>query len=191
MHARLLDDPTSFRVWALLALLGLTPFAAAVAQDAASSDPFARIRFFEGQWRGTAEGEPGQGAVERRYESVLGGRFLYERNVSDYRGGRAEGEVHEHWSFFSFDKARKKIVLRQLHVEGFVNQFVLSDELSGADKLVFESERFENFSNDWRARETYELRGSDELVETFELAPPGGELHVYSKNHLRRVSATP
>jgi hypothetical protein len=56
---------------------------------------------------------------------------------------------------------------------------------------VFESERFESFSNDWRARETYELRGPDEVIETFELAPPGGELQVYSKNHLRRVAATP
>jgi hypothetical protein len=154
-------------------------------------DPFARIRSFEGRWRGTAEGESGKGVVERRYEPVLGGRFLHEKNVSDYRQGSAEGEVHEHWSLFSFDRQRQRIVLRQFHVEGFVNQYALSDELSTSGRLVFESERFENFSNEWRARETYELRGPDEMVETFELAPPGGELRVYSRNRLQRVAATP
>ena len=33
--------------------------------------------------------------------------------------------MHEHWSFFSYDRARKALVLRQFHQEGFVNQYVL------------------------------------------------------------------
>lgn len=175
----------------LAAAAGIASSGAALGARAQDDDPFARIRFLEGQWRGTAEGESGKGTVERRYETVLGGRFLHERNVSDYRDGRAEGEVHEHWSLFSFDEQRQRIVMRQFHVEGFVNQYVLSEELSTQDKLVFESERFENFSNDWRARETYELRGPDEVIEIFELARPGGELQVYSRNHLRRVATRP
>jgi hypothetical protein len=54
-------------------------------------------------------------------------------------------------------KARKLIVLRQFHVEGFVNTYRRVDSEGGANSLVFESEVFENFSNSWKARETYEF----------------------------------
>jgi hypothetical protein len=36
-----------------------------------------------------------------------------------------KGEVHEHWSFFSHDRARRTLVLRQFHQEGFVNQYAM------------------------------------------------------------------
>ena len=53
-------------------------------------------------------------------------------------------------------------------------------------RLVFDSVSFENFSNDWKARETYEVISADEFVEVFELAEPGKEFQVYSRNHFRR-----
>ncbi len=52
--------------------------------------------------------------------------------------------------------------------------------------LLFESESFENFSNSWRARETYEFISPDEFVETFELAAPGQDYEVYSRATLMR-----
>jgi hypothetical protein len=82
------------------------------------------------------------------------------------------GDVHEHVGYFSCDKGRTAIVLRQFHAEGFVNQYVLAPG-STATKVVFESERLENFSNEWRAKETYEIVSKDEFIETFELAAPG------------------
>ena len=39
--------------------------------------------------------------------------------------------------------------------------------------LVFDSVSFENFSNEWKARESYEVISADEFIETFELAEPG------------------
>ncbi len=92
----------------------------------AAPDPWADVRFMVGDWQGASEGEPGQGRVERSYAFVLKDRFLHERNVSTYapQPSNPKGEVHEHWSFFSYDKARKAIVLRQFHQESFVNQFV-------------------------------------------------------------------
>ena len=154
-----------------------------------SADPWAPVRFMAGTWKGTATGKAGEGTVARRYEFVLRERFLHERNVSTYpaQERNPKGEVHEHWSFFSFDRARKRIVLRQFHVEGFVNQFALDPEKSTATKLVFESEGFENFSNRWRARETYEIAGPDEFTETFELAPPDKPFEVYGVNRFVRV----
>jgi hypothetical protein len=173
-----------------LALASILCCALGVHAQPAPEDPFAPIRFFGGDWRGTASGEPGAvGAVERSYAFVLEGHFLHERNTTTYapHEKNPQGEVHEHWSFFSYDRARKRILLRQFHEESFVNIYVLAPE-SAAQKLVFVSEDFENFDDAWRARETYELRSADELVETFELAPPGKEFAVYSRSELKRVA---
>jgi hypothetical protein len=96
--------------------------------------------------------------------------------------------VHEHWGVFSYDKARKLIVLRQFHVEGFVNTYRQAIDPVRAGSLAFDSESFENFSSSWKARETYEFLSDDEFVETFELAPPGKPYQVYSRNQLKRMA---
>jgi hypothetical protein len=44
-------------------------------------------------------------------------------------------------------------VLRQFHVEGFVNQYVLEPG-STPERLVFTTEAIENIPAGWRARET-------------------------------------
>jgi hypothetical protein len=77
--------------------------------------------------------------------------------------------------------------MRQFHQESFVIQYVVNAAESTTAKIVFDSEKFENFSNDWRARETLEIRSQDEFVEIFELGAPGKPLEVYSRNHFKRV----
>lgn len=155
------------------------------AQDA---DPWRPLERFVGEWRGTATGQAGTGEVVRRYAKVMGGRFIHETNTSTYppQEKNRKGEVHEHSGMFSYDKQRKVLMLRQFHVEGFVNTYRQAPDGSAA-KLVFESEAFENFSNAWKARETYEFDGDDRFVETFELAAPGKEFQVYSRTELKRV----
>jgi hypothetical protein len=168
--------------WLLILLTG--PIA--VAADA-QPDHWSPVRFLVGKWAGAAQGEPGKGTVERSYEFVLGGKFIEERNTSRYepRAGQ-EGEVHLHRSFVSYDKANRKLMLRQFHVEGFVNLYAMNAAASSPTRLVFESVSFENFSNDWKARETYEIVSPDAFTETFELAEPGKEFQVYSRNHFKR-----
>jgi len=162
-------------------------------QPAAKPDPFAAIRFLVGDWAGSAAGEPGEGTVERSYAFVLGDRFLHERSVSFYpaQPGKPEDERHEQESFFSYDRARARIVFRQFHTEGFVNTYALDPSASAPEKLVFVSEDFENLDDAWRARETYELVSPDEFVETFELAPPGKPFAVYSRSRLKREGRAP
>lgn len=152
-----------------------------------AADIWEPIRRLVGDWSGTSAGQAGDGAVSRRYSWVLGDRYLSEVNTSVYppQEKNKKGERHEHWSMFSYDKSRKAIVLRQFHVEGFVNTYRIT--AASGDKVVFDSEAFENFSNSWRARETYEFLGAEEFVETFELAAPGKEFEVYSRTRLRRV----
>ena len=157
----------------------------------AAADPWAAIRFLEGDWVGTAEGEPGVGTVHRSYEFILGYRFLHERNVSAYAPKRPDAgvELHEHRSILSYDKKRKLLVLRQFHQEGFVNQYVLDPEKSSGTRLVFVSESFENLDPRWKARETYDLAPPSSFTETFELAEPGKDFAVYSKNSFKRAGS--
>jgi hypothetical protein len=170
----------------LLGLLFLVQTPEAPPQPAPS--PWSAIQFMVGEWEGESEGQPGKGTVRRSYGFVLGDEFLHEQNVSTYppQPKNAKGEVHEHRSFFSHDRARRTLVLRQFHQEGFVNQYVmLAGSLAGT--IVFESEALENVPPTWRARETYQLVSPDEFVETFELSSAGGAYEVYSKARFKRV----
>lgn len=170
--------------------LAATSAAAATAPASPGVDPWASVRFLEGNWTGVATGEPGTGTVQRSYQFIVGDRFLHERNVSSYAAKKpnAPGETHEHWSFISFDKQRKKLVLRQFHQEGFVNQYVLATEENTPRRLVFVSEAFENLDGRWRARETYDVISADEFTETFEIAEPGKDFQVYSRSSFQRAT---
>ncbi len=176
---------------ALLMILYSEPMQRSVALGQASQkpDPWQPIRFFVGEWQGTADGQSGTGTVIRSYSFVLKDRFLHEKNVTIYPAQEAnkKGEVHEHWSFFSYDRMRKALVLRQFHQEGFVNQYVLNEKESSDRKVIFDSENFENFDNRWKARETYEIHSADDFTETFELAAPEKPFEVYSKSRFQRL----
>ena len=125
--------------------------------------------------------------VQREYRFVLNDKFLHVQNKSTYdpQPKNPKGEVHEDWGMISFDKGRKKFVLRQFHVEGFVNQFVMNSSDEGKT-IVFTSESIENIPAGFRARETYKIVGADEFIEIFEIAEPGKDFEVYSENHFRR-----
>lgn len=172
-----------------LALLAGLALAASATDAPLPADPWQPVRFLLGRWQGAVQGEAGNGKVARTYEFVLGSRFIEERNVSTYPAQQRnrKGEVHEHRSFISVDRLRRKIVLRQFHQEGFVNTYTLNTAESTSVLLVFDSENFENLDSSFRARETYEIFSSDEFVETFEVAEPGKTLETYSRTRFTRV----
>ena len=175
--------------WSTIALAAVLASGQARSDEPKPTDRLSEVRFLVGRWNGTSDGQAGRGSVSRVYEPILNGRYIHERNRSDYPAQPAnpKGEVHEHWSFLSYDKIRQTVVLRQFHVEGFVNTYRLLPR-SGADKrLVFESDQIENLPGDWKARETYEQISQNEFTETFELAAPGKALEVYGKARLSRV----
>ena len=149
------------------------------------ADRWAPLRFLLGAWEGTTTGQPGSGTVRREYRLVLRDRFIEVRNTSTYppQEKNPRGEVHEDVGYISYDRARKAFVLRQFHVEGFVNTYATGPEVSAP--VVFTSEAIENIPPGWRARETYRVSG-DALVEVFELAEPGRDFVVYSEARLKR-----
>lgn len=179
------------RVSTLVAILLTTALwpnvLASSSQTPAPKDSLALLSGLVGRWTGTTEGQPGKGTVAREYERILGARFIQVRNRSTYppQEKNPKGEVHEDIGIFSFDSARKRVVFRQFHIEGFVNLYVL-DPASTAERLILTTEAIENIPSGWRARETYVLTGSNQLEETFELAEPGKDFEVYSRNRLKK-----
>ena len=158
-----------------------------IAQQA-PPDNFAPLAPLLGRWAGTSEGQPGTGRFEREYERVLGSRFIRGRNRATYpaQEKNPKGEVHEDEGWFSFDRARKRLVLRQFHIEGFVNTYV-QDIDAKPGTVSFTTESIENIPAGWRARETYVFHGPDDVEEIFELSEPGKPFAVYSRARLKRL----
>jgi hypothetical protein len=175
--------------WSALILLATLAPCEARSESPKPVDPLNEVRFLVGRWRGSSEGQAGRGSVSRVYESILNGRFVHERNRSEYpaQAANPKGEVHDHWSFLSYDKIRQAIVLRQFHVEGFVITYRLAAPTGSDKRLVFESEHIDDLPGEWKARETYEQLSGDEFTETFELAAPGKPFEVYGKARLKRT----
>ena len=109
------------------------------------------------------------------------------RSVYPARAKNPKGEMHEDMGLLSFDNARKRIVFRQFHVEGFVNQYVMEPPAKRG-VLVFATEAIENIPPGWRARETYTILGPDEFEEVFELSEAGKAFEVYSRSRLKRAA---
>lgn len=150
--------------------------------QAPADDPWTLLRPFLGNWKGEVSGVPGKGTSEREYKSDLRGKVFVVRNRSDY-----ETENHEDFGVFSYDKVAKVFMLRQFHVEGFVNEYKLSRRSDDGREFEFETVRIENIPAGYRAREAYRLLGPDEFVETFSLAEPGKDFEVYSQTRFHRL----
>lgn len=178
----------------LAAVLGASLAAPSYAQTATPSgpakaaDPWQPVRPLLGSWEGDVQGEPGAGKSERVYRLTLNDRFIQVNGKSTYppQEKNPKGEVHEDVGFISYDKAARKLVLRQFHVEGFVNHYVLDSISEDGRTIVFVTAAIENIPAGWRGRETYRIVSDDELVETFALAEPGKEFATYSETRFRR-----
>ena len=97
------------------------------------------------------------------------------------------GEIHEDIAYISYDKTRKIFVLRQFHIEGFVNQYKLDSLSADSKTIVFISENIENIPTGWRAKETYQLTSDTEFIEIFELAEPNKGFEIYSKATFKKI----
>src|SRR5262249_4802576 len=138
---------------------------------APQSDPVAPIRFLEGKWESAAIREPGKGVQTREYKFELGGPLPGGRNQTGYGppSHGADPEVDEDRGIFSYDRGAKKLVLRQFHVEGFVNEYTLDSAAPDGKSLEFVTVRIENIAPGWRAKEAYRVVSADEVEETFSL----------------------
>ncbi len=147
------------------------------------------FHYFLGSWTGTGTGKAGESTGERSYELTLANQFILVRSRSVFlpQEGSPSGEVHEDLGLISYDKARDRYVLREFHVEGYVNQYVMEPPGEGERRLVFVTEAIENIPPGWRARITLEVLSADSFREVFELAGPGKEWSCFVDSELHRA----
>lgn len=159
-----------------------------LAQTNNKQDAWGAFKFFVGTWQGSSKGQSGVAKLEREYQFVLNGKFLNVKNKSTYavQEKNPKGEVHEDLGLISYDKKRNMLVLRQFHVEGFVNQYTMDLPDKASKTLVFNTESIENIPAGFRARETYKIVNENEFIEIFELAEPGQDFEVYTESHFTR-----
>jgi hypothetical protein len=132
------------------------------------------------------------GKYERSYKYIFNKRYIEVKNKSTYAPTEKEpnGEVREDLGYISYDRFRKTFILRQFHIEGFVNQYKLDSISPGHKTVIFRSENIENIAPGWAARESYQLLNENEFIESFELAEPNRTFEVYSKVKLVRQRDT-
>ncbi len=173
----------------LIVLLALVPGGASAAP---SADRLAAISWLVGDWAGVGEGRPGLAGSSRRAERIQGDHFIRIEGRSVYppHDGNRAGEVHTSLDFWSFDRRRNLLVLRQFDSLGFVSTYVQDRAASAGGRLVLVSEHLENVPAGWRARYTYEHAAPHEYRELFELDSGNGYQRYVSSRFLR-LSATP
>jgi hypothetical protein len=158
------------------------------AQTSKQDSIWSPFRYFIGKWNGTGAVEGDNGNYERSYQFIFNKRFIEIRNKSTFAPTEKnpKGEVHEDLGYISYDKKRKAFILRQFHIEGFVNQYKLDSISKDGKTIVFTTEAIENIPDGWKAKETYRLIRDNEFTETFELAEPNKPFEVYSKVTLKK-----
>ncbi|HEY3389890.1 MAG TPA: hypothetical protein VGK38_09985 [Prolixibacteraceae bacterium] len=171
----------------IIAIISLLPLLLS-AQTSKQDSIWSPFKYFVGNWDGAGVVEGDGGKYERSYQFIFNRKFIEVKNKSTFQptGNKPKGEVHEDLGYISYDKGRKIFVLRQFHIEGFVNQYKLDSISPDRKTIVFVSENIENIAPGWRAKESYRLVNENEFVETFELAEPKGTFEVYSKAKMTR-----
>ncbi len=147
------------------------------------------LDYFVGNWESEVTGKAGLGKGIREYEFIMGDNFLFVKNKATFepQEKNPEGEIHEDWGLFSFDNGRGILILRQFHIEGFVNQYVIDTLASDDSTLVFNTEIIENAPPGMRARLTIRTRSTNEFLESFELAFPGKDFGICIENRWIRI----
>jgi len=161
-----------FIVLSAAALLALAPPLPAqpAAPPAAAADTWGVLRQLVGSWQGEIEGSLGTGRGVRRYELIMGERFLLvrHRSVRLPQEKSPRGDEHQELNLFSYDRERKTIVYREFFGEGVV---VRSPCRVDGSKVVCVSEAVENGAG-IRARLTLEITDRYRFTETYELLLP-------------------
>ena len=171
-----------------LCLIFIILLAVIMTQASEKEDAWKPMKSLVGKWEGKGEGKSGISTVTKDLQFVLQEKFLQLKTNAVFKPQEKnpKGEVHEDWGFFSSDRARKKIVFRQFHVEGFIIQYILDDISDDGKMLVFNSEQIENGPPGLKAKLTFKFIDNNTLEESFHLAFPGQDFSCYITNFLKR-----
>lgn len=147
------------------------------------------LNFLIGSWQGVESGMAGDGIGFRTYTYQLDRNFIQVKNQSTFPNSerKPKGEVHRDLGMFSYNRNSEEIIYRSYNVEGFVNIFVLSKDVSDENKMVFLTREIENNPGGWKARLLLEKLSDDEFSESFDIAMDGSTFNNVLSNHWYRI----
>lgn len=154
--------------------------------NAEDVDGWTNLKYLEGIWQMKKPGVE----LTQEYSFLFKGKFLRMKTKSIFAPSekKPKGEIHEDLGIFSYDKARKKLILRGFYSEGFVNQYLLTGISKDGKLLTFTSESLENSPKGTKAKLTFEKINDKELVQKFYVAWPNKNYACFSDNHLKKVN---
>lgn len=163
-------------------------FVAAPTLGQPQADPLAAVVPLVGDWTGVAEGQPGSSSATRQGQRVHEGSYIRieGRSVYPQQEKNRTGEVHTSTDFWSYDRARKALILRQFDSLGFVSTYVQDVAASRPGHIVLVAEQLENVPASWKARYTYDLTSPDAFEERFELDADGKGFETYTFSRFLR-----
>lgn len=155
----------------------------------AQENPLNQFETIIGHWEGTGEGfGNAKSKITADYSWLMNKQYVEVKHHSEFEptAQNVEGEVHDDKGIISFDSARKVVMFRQYHNEGYFTEYALNDSISTPDQLVFETERIENFVPGGRARFTINILGDNEIETVFDVGFPEREMACFGTNRLKR-----
>lgn len=153
----------------------------------AQTNPFDKINFIIGDWVGSGSGfGNNKSKINSSFKLVMDGKYIEIINDSKFEPTekKPEGEHHIDKGFISYDEKRDAIIFRQFNIEGYVNQYVLNEDLSTETKLAFETESIENFAPGGKARWTISKISDTEIKTIFDVSFPNSEYTCFGTNSL-------
>lgn len=154
-----------------------------------SENPFKELDFLIGGWQGVEAGVAGDGIGFRTYKYVFNKQYIQAENMSTFpiSEKKPRGEVHRDFGIFSYNSNTQEIILREFHIEGFVNIHVLDTLQSTENKFVFITREIENNPGNWIARIIIEKISNEEFKEYFDIAMDGENYVPFLQNHWKKT----
>jgi hypothetical protein len=159
-------------------------FAPAFGRPAPPSDPWAKLNFLLGEWRGIGSGAPGEGVGGTSFAFELDKNVLVRKNWATYppKLGEAKGLSHEDLMIVypAPGGADLKAIYfdNESHVIEYAGSFLGRD-----DGVVFESDPARPGP---RFKLVYSLAGDGRLTVVFSMAAPGGDFKEYARGVLAK-----
>jgi hypothetical protein len=79
--------------------------------------------------------------------------FIQNKYIYEPQKKNPRDKIHEDWSLINYDRPREAFILRQFHIEGFVNQYLLESITEDGQPICFVTEAIENIAPGWKAIE--------------------------------------
>ena len=149
------------------------------------------LQFIIGNWSGSGQGFSNSAlTIKASYHFVMDNKYIEVKHESFFKPTEKneKGEHHVDIGFISFDTSINNFIYRQFNNEGYMNQYVLKEELTTNMKLIFETEIIENFMAGGKARFTINKIAENEIETIFDVSFPNKEYSCFGTNNLKKLN---